>query len=187
MSPSRTTASLVFLVALVALFAGCGGGGSSNTSTNGESSTSSSGGTTVAASSVPGLGAVLVDSEGLTVYEFAKDHGTASSCYGACERSWPPVVANGKPSAGEGAAASQLGTTKRKDGSVQVTYAGHPLYTFAGDTEPGEANGNGSTAFGGRWSAMDESGEAVNGSAGGESEAAPEESSEGSGGGSYGY
>jgi predicted lipoprotein with Yx(FWY)xxD motif len=113
---------------------------------------------------------------------FAKDEGTTSSCYGACAEGWPPVIATGKSNAGEGAISSQLGTTKRKDGSMQVTYAGHPLYTFAGDTAPGEANGNESTAFGGKWSAMDEAGEAVAGTA----EAPEEETSESSGGG-YGY
>jgi predicted lipoprotein with Yx(FWY)xxD motif len=186
MSLSRVTAALFFLAAFVLFIAGCGGGSSSNsTSAGSETSASSSGGTTVAAGSVAGLGTVLVDSEGLTVYEFAKDNGTTSSCYGACEQSWPPVIAKGKPTASEGATSSQLGTTKRKDGTIQVTYAGHPLYTFAGDSEPGEANGNGSTAFGGKWSAMSESGEAVS-SAGGGSAAAPEESSESSSGG-YGY
>jgi predicted lipoprotein with Yx(FWY)xxD motif len=185
MSLSRVTTALVLFAALVLVVAGCGGGGSSSTSTSSETS-ASSGGTTVSASEVPGLGAVLVDSEGLTVYEFAKDQGSTSSCYGACEQGWPPVVAEGKPS-GEGAMASQLGTTKRKDGTMQVTYAGHPLYTFAEDTAPGEANGNESTAFGGKWSAMDESGEAVAGTATSETEEAPEEETSESSSGGYGY
>jgi predicted lipoprotein with Yx(FWY)xxD motif len=183
MSRTRITTALFFLASLALLVAGCGGGGSS-TSTNSEASASGGGGMTVSATEVAGLGTVLVDSEGLTVYQFAKDQGSTSSCYGACEQGWPPVIAKGQPS-GEGAIASQLGTTKRKDGSVQVTYAGHPLYTYAGDSSPGEANGNESTAFGGEWSVMDESGEAVSGSAGGESEAAPEETE--SSGGGYGY
>ena len=92
----------------------------------------------------PASGTVLVDSEGFTVYEFAKDKGTTSSCYGECEEGWPPVTTKGAPTAGEGAMSSQLGTTKRKDGTLQVTYAGHPLYTFVEDKSPGEANGNGS-------------------------------------------
>ena len=81
-----------------------------------------------------------------------------------------------------------LGTTKRKDGTTQVTYAGHPLYTFVEDAKPGEANGNGVSAFGAEWNALDGSGSAVAASAGGESETttAPTESSESSGGG-YGY
>jgi predicted lipoprotein with Yx(FWY)xxD motif len=147
----------------------------------------------VSASESPGLGMVLVDSEGFTVYMFAKDSGTTSACYGACAESWPPVTTTGKPTGGEGATASNLGTTKRKDGTVQVTYAGHPLYTFVDDQNPGEAKGNGSTAFGGEWNALDESGSAVAASTGagasteaeGESSAAPAESTESRGG--YGY
>jgi predicted lipoprotein with Yx(FWY)xxD motif len=125
---------------------------------------------------------VLVDSEGLTVYSFANDRGTTSSCYGACAEAWPPLIATGTPNAGEGATSSDLGTTKRKDGKLQVTYAGHPLYTFVEDHGPGEANGNGSTAFGGEWNALDESGSTVAASSG-ESPAPAE--SESSGG--YGY
>ncbi len=188
MSLSRITTALFSLAALALIVAGCGGGGSSSTPTSSETSASGGGGMTVSAAEVSGLGTVLTDSEGLTVYEFAKDNGSTSSCYGACEEGWPPVIVKGQPS-GEGSIASQLGTTKRKDGSVQVTYAGHPLYTFVGDSGPGEANGNGSTAFGGEWSVLDEAGESVSASAGGaEPEAAPEEteSSESSSGG-YGY
>lgn len=182
MSRSRITTALLSLVVFALAVAGCGGGSSNSTSTAGENSGSGGGGT-VSGASISGLGTVLVDPEGLTVYEFAKDEGTTSSCYGACAEGWPPVLAEGKPTAGEGAMSSQLGTTKRKDGSMQVTYAGHPLYTFVEDSAPGEANGNESTAFGGKWSVMDEAGEAVAGAATGGSE---EETSESSSGG-YGY
>lgn len=185
MSRSRLATAVLSLVVFALAVAGCGGGSSSsNNATAGENSGSNGGGT-VSATEISGLGNVLVDSEGLTVYEFAKDEGTASSCYSACAQNWPPVIATGKPNAGEGAMSSQLGTTKREDGSMQVTYAGHPLYTYAGDTAPGEANGNGLTFFGGKWSVIDEAGEAVAGTASG-SEGAPEETSESSGGG-YGY
>ncbi|MGN6815743.1 MAG: COG4315 family predicted lipoprotein [Solirubrobacterales bacterium] len=179
---------MLSLVAFALVVAGCGGGSSnSNTATASENSASSGGGT-VSTANISGLGTVLVDSEGMTVYNFAKDRGTTSSCYGACEQGWPPVLAEGKPSAGEGAMSSQLGTTKRKDGTMQVTYAGHPLYTYAGDTEPGEANGNESTAFGGKWSVLDEAGETVAGTAtGGGSEEAPEEETSESSSGGYGY
>lgn len=182
MSLSRITAVLMSLVVVALIASGCGGGSSGNSTSNAGAS-SASGGDTVSGSEVSGLGTVLVDSEGLTVYEFAKDEGTTSSCYGACAESWPPVITTGKSSAGEGAMSSQLGTAKRKDGGMQVTYAGHPLYTFVGDSAPGEANGNESTAFGGKWSAMDEAGEAV---AGTSTEGSEEETSEGSSGG-YGY
>lgn len=184
MSRSRLSIALLSLVAFALVVAGCGGSSSSNTTTTGENSASSGGGGTVSTANVSGLGTVLVDSEGLTVYTFAKDRGSTSSCYGACEQGWPPVLAEGKPSAGEGAMSSQLGTTKRKDGTMQVTYAGHPLYTYAGDTAPGEANGNESTAFGGKWLAVDEAGKAVTGTAtGGSGEASAEETSGSSSGG----
>lgn len=175
MSLARVTASLFCLGALALLVAGCGSSSSSSESTG-----STARAMTVSGAEVSGLGTVLVDAEGLTVYQFGKDTGTTSTCFGACEQSWPPVIAKGQPTAGEGATTSALGTTKRKDGSLQVTYAGHPLYTFAGDTEPGEANGNESEAFGGKWSAMDESGEAVAGTA-----TESEETESSSGG--YGY
>lgn len=181
------------LLALLALVvAGCGGGGSSESNTS--ESTAESGANTTEASpekgqavltsgSVSGLGTVLVNSEGFTVYEFGKDQGTTSSCYGECEKAWPPVISTGEPSAGEGASASQLGTTERKDGTMQVTYAGHPLYTFFEDEAPGEANGNGVNFFGGVWQALDQSGSAVEGSAGGEAET----ETESEGGGASGY
>jgi predicted lipoprotein with Yx(FWY)xxD motif len=105
------------------------------------------------------VGKVLVDSKGLTVYDFHKDKGTTSSCYGGCEKGWPPVLTSGKAKATGGAQASMLGTTKRKDGSLQVTYNGHPLYTFVEDKKPGEANGNDVSAFGAQWYSLEASGE----------------------------
>jgi predicted lipoprotein with Yx(FWY)xxD motif len=168
---------VVAALALIALLAvaGCGsssdsssssgsgggayGGGESSTSTS--SSEPSGGGTAavVTASSVPKLGKVIVDSKGLTLYDFHKDKGGKSTCYGACEQAWPPLISEGQPQAGEGAMASKLGTTKRKDGTLQVTYDGHPLYTFVVDKKPGEANGNDTSAFGAQWYALFPSGE----------------------------
>jgi predicted lipoprotein with Yx(FWY)xxD motif len=182
----RTTCAFALLAVLGALvIAGCGGGGSSSSSSGssgegGAKLTSTGGGGTVSGAEVSGLGTVLVDSEGMTVYEFTEDEGMTSVCYGGCEAAWPPVVASGKPTAGEGAMSADLGTTKRKDGTKQVTYKGHPLYTFAGDNAPGEANGNESE---GTWFALDEAGSAVKGTASSESE--PEESSGGGGGNGY--
>jgi len=109
------------------------------------------------------LGMILVDSEGMTVYDFHKDKGTTSSCYGPCAEGWPPVLTEGEPQVGNGASSSQLGTTERKDGTTQVTYAGHPLYTFVEDKKPGEANGNDVSAFGGQWYALKGSGEEAGG------------------------
>ncbi len=192
----RLSIAALSLAALALIVAGCGGSSSSSSTSSQASagppsgSESAAGGaTTVSASESPELGMVLVDSEGFTVYSFAKDKGSTSSCYTACAETWPPVIATGKPAAGEGATSSDLGTTKRKDGTLQVTYAGHPIYTFVDDQGPGEANGNGSTAFGGEWSALDESGSAAAAASAGEGESgasAPAESS-GSTSGGYGY
>ncbi len=177
---TKTAYAFGLLLALLALaVAGCGGGGSTESSMaeTSESTTEASpetGQAVLTSASVSNLGTVLVNGEGLTVYEFGKDQGTTSSCYGECEKAWPPVISKGQPTAGEGASGSQLGTTERKDGSLQVTYAGHPLYTFIEDKAPGEANGNGSEAFGGQWWAIDQSGSPVEGSAVGEREAETE-------------
>ena len=102
---------------------------------------------------------VLVDSNGMTLYDFHKDKGGESSCYGACAQAWPPLLTEGEPQVGDGASASKLGTTKRNDGTLQVTYAGHPLYTFVQDQKPGEANGNDISAFGAEWYALQGNGE----------------------------
>jgi predicted lipoprotein with Yx(FWY)xxD motif len=109
------------------------------------------------------LGLVLVDSKGYTLYDFHKDKGAKSSCYGACAEGWPPLLSDGEPQPSNGAMASMLGTTERTDGTTQVTYAGHPLYTFAGDEKPGEANGNDISAFGAEWYALKGNGEEAEG------------------------
>jgi predicted lipoprotein with Yx(FWY)xxD motif len=118
-----------------------------------------SGAGVVSLGNVQKLGMVLVDSNGMTLYDFHKDKGTTSSCYGPCAEGWPPMLTEGEPSVGNGASASKLGTTERKDGTMQVTYAGHPLYTFVEDKKPGEANGNDVSAFGAQWYALKGSGE----------------------------
>ena len=183
---TRTTYAFTLLAVAGALvIAGCGGSNNNTSSSETSSSetgssSSSSGSTALTGTSIQGLGTVLVDSEGMTVYTFGKDKGNTSSCYGACAENWPPVITEGAPTAGEGAMSSQLGTAKRKDGTLQVTYAGHPLYTYVGDQSPGEANGNELNFFGGEWLALDESGAMVEGQATGEAEAE-------SGGGGYSY
>jgi predicted lipoprotein with Yx(FWY)xxD motif len=97
------------------------------------------------------LGRILVDSKGITLYDFPPDKGTMSVCYGACAALWPPLITHGKPVAGAGVRASLLGTTKRKDGKLQVTYGGHPLYYFVTDRKPGQTTGQGLNQFGGPW------------------------------------
>jgi predicted lipoprotein with Yx(FWY)xxD motif len=107
-------------------------------------------GTTVAVAKSR-LGRILVDSKGITLYDFVTDKGGASSCYGACAALWPPLITKGKPHAGHGVRPSLLGTTKRKDGKLEVTYKHHPLYYFVTDRKPGQTTGQGVNQFGGPW------------------------------------
>jgi predicted lipoprotein with Yx(FWY)xxD motif len=108
-----------------------------------------------------GLGRVLVDGRGRTLYLFGKDkHGT-SACTGVCAAYWPPLIASGKPLASQGAKASLLGTTRRPDGRLQVTYNHHPLYTFAKDVRKGQTNGEELNTFGGEWYALSPAGAKV--------------------------
>ena len=177
MTKTRTTYALTLLALAAALaIAGCGSSndGTSGGAYGGGGSGSSNSTSTAAAKSPPGaesgaavltvatapkVGAILVNSKGFTVYDFHKDKGTTSSCYGGCEGVWPPVTTEGAPQTGEGAMSSQLGTTKRKDGTTQVTYAGHPLYTYVADKKPGEANGSDFSSFGAQWYALHANGE----------------------------
>lgn len=107
------------------------------------------------------LGPVLVNSRAHTLYLFAKDRNGRSSCAGSCARFWPPVLSQGKPSGGPGINASLLRTTRRSNGSLQVTYNGHPLYSYALDSRAGQTNGQGSRNFGARWWAVSARGTAV--------------------------
>ena len=129
-----------------------------------ESSEGSEGGgeaAVVSLASAPKLGLILVDSKGFALYDFHKDKGTKSACYGECAAVWPPLLTSGAPQPGNGASMSKLGTTERTDGATQVTYAGHPLYTYVADKKPGEANGNDFSSFGAQWYALEGSGKEV--------------------------
>lgn len=107
------------------------------------------------------LGMILVSSKGRTLYLFRKDTNGRSACTSSCATYWPPLVSQGKPTAGAGVKASLLGTTRRSNGSLQVTYNKHPLYTFALDKQAGQANGEASSNFGAKWFAVSPSGTAV--------------------------
>ena len=175
----RGASAFAAAVLVAAGVAGCGGGSSSNSSATGSSTTKSTtsslpappkpppnaeeGTVFVSLGSAAGLGQVLVDSEGHTLYAFSGDSATAATCEGACAKAWQPLlVEHGEPEPSNGASAARLGTIERTDGSRQVTYAGHPLYSFGADKSPGEANGNGSSAFGGTWTALKGSGAPAN-------------------------
>jgi predicted lipoprotein with Yx(FWY)xxD motif len=104
------------------------------------------------------LGQILVGTNGKTLYLFEADTSAASNCSGACAQAWPPLTTSGGVNAAGGASPSLVGTTARNDGSIQVTYAGHPLYFYIGDRNPGDANGEGSMAFGAGWDVLAPSG-----------------------------
>ena len=89
------------------------------------------------------LGKFLTDEQGFTLYVFMNDPRNTSTCEAECAQRWPPFLTAGKPLAGPGVNAALLGTIRRKDGTTQVTYNGHPLYYFSGDAKPGDTNGQG--------------------------------------------
>jgi predicted lipoprotein with Yx(FWY)xxD motif len=107
------------------------------------------------------LGSILVNSKGHTLYLFAKDRAGKSSCTGTCARYWPPLVSRAKPTAGTGVKKSLLGTTRRANGALQVTYNKHPLYTYDDDRRAGQTEGQRELAFGARWYAVSAAGKAV--------------------------
>ena len=155
-------------VPIVAISLGaCGGNSTNASSTPAPPKTSGGKAATIGLAGNGKLGKILVDSKGDTVYLFQKDTSTKSTCSGACASAWPPVRVGGKPSVGGGLSAGKLGTTPRSDGKPQVTYAGHPLYLYQGDSQPGDATGQGINAFGALWYVVSSSGGAVTTSGGG--------------------
>jgi predicted lipoprotein with Yx(FWY)xxD motif len=120
----------------------------------------SAGGAVVRIAETP-LGRILVDNRGITLYDFVADKGTTSVCYDACAALWPPLITSGEPTAGPGVKASLLGTTRRSDGKLEVTYGGHPLYYFVTDRHPGQTTGQGVNQFGGPWWVLSPSGKEI--------------------------
>jgi predicted lipoprotein with Yx(FWY)xxD motif len=152
----RTSLPLLGALPLVALaLAGCGGSASHALPTTSNGRPASVG---VANT---GLGDVLVNRQGRTLYLFGRDSGTMSACTGACTVNWPPLRVRGTPLVGSGAKPSDVGTTPRANGISQLTYNGHPLYTFVNDKKPGDTNGEGINAFGGSWFAVSPAGTQV--------------------------
>ena len=157
-------------VAGALVLAACGSSGSSSSSGSAPSygapkpsnaNTSNPSATSVVSTKTTSLGTFLVDGSGRTLYLWDADHGSKSACSGACAQAWPPVTTTGTPKASGAVKASLLGTTKRVDGSREVTYAGHPLYTFAGDTQAGQTTGQGSNGFGAPWWVVTPAGKAL--------------------------
>jgi predicted lipoprotein with Yx(FWY)xxD motif len=161
----------VTAAALTTVLAACGGG-SGGTAGGGSSATTTSAASTTTPTTSSGasavkpavkvastaLGNVLTDPSGRTLYMFDPDKQGASTCYAKCAQAWPPLTATGTPGAGAGADASLLGTTKRREGTTQVTYGRWPLYYFAPDTKPGDVKGQ---AVGGVWWVVSADGQVV--------------------------
>jgi predicted lipoprotein with Yx(FWY)xxD motif len=133
------------ILAAAAVLVACGGSSKSSSSSNpgGGASATPASGPAMVKTTTGKLGTYLVDGSGRTLYLYTPDTGTTSTCYSGCIELWPAFVTNGAPTATGGAMSSLLGTTTRKDGSTEVTYAGHPLYYFASDNSPGETSGQG--------------------------------------------
>jgi len=118
----------------------------------------------VSTGTVPGLGTVLVAGNGFTLYMFAPDKRSGvSTCYNACATAWPPLLltGTGAPVYGSGVNPHLLGTTRRTDGTVQVTYDGWPLYLWVSDSQPGQATGQGINNNGGLWYVLNPAGQVV--------------------------
>jgi predicted lipoprotein with Yx(FWY)xxD motif len=152
-------AALALASALV--LAACGSSTSSSTSTASSAGTSSPRPASTISTKTSSLGTFLVDAKGRALYLWDADHGPMSACSGDCATDWPPLTTTGTPTASGQAKSSLLGTTKRADGSREVTYAGHPLYYFAGDSAPGQTSGQGSDSFGSPWWVVSPGGKAI--------------------------
>jgi predicted lipoprotein with Yx(FWY)xxD motif len=113
------------------------------------------------------LGRYIADRRGFTLYLFEKDRGGKSSCYGTCAKVWSPYLTSGRPTAGSGVSASKIGTTKRRDGKIQVTYGRHPLYHYDDDHKVGQTEGQGSKAFGAEWYVVGPNGKKIDKGSGG--------------------
>ena len=160
-------------VAGALVLAACGGSSTSSSSGSGStpspgpakpgaSTTSNSpGAASVVGTKTSSLGTFLVDGNGRALYLWEADDGAKSTCSRACAQAWPPLTTSGTPKASGSVKASLLGTTKRTDGTSEVTYAGHPLYYFAGDTQPGQTTGQGSNGFGAPWWVVTPAGKAI--------------------------
>ena len=117
---------------------------------------------TVSLATVSGIpGKALVGSNGRTLYLFQADKSGTSACAGACAAAWPPFTVTGTPKAGSGVSQSLLGTITRPDGTMQLTYNGHPLYYFTADTAGGAAHGQAVRAFGAEWYVVGASGSKI--------------------------
>lgn len=150
-----------------ALLAAACASGSGSTSSSPAASKAGAGGAMVITTKSGPAGTYLTDGTGRTLYLWVADTGGKSVCSGACATYWPPVTAAGTVTASGGAQTSDLGTFTRSDGSKQVTYSGHPLYYYAGDSGPGMTKGQGNNGFGAKWWLVAPSGASITGASSG--------------------
>ena len=175
----RMLLAVLAVAAAAAVLAACSSSGTSSASGSGSGSGSTSTSSPAAATAgglktaTIGGATVLTSAKGFTLYSFAPDTPATSNCNGTCAQNWPPVKGPATASGVKGT----FGTIKRSDGSTQATFDGHPLYTFVGDTAPGQAKGNGLNVAGGLWHEITTSGTA----------APVPASTSSAGGGGYGY
>jgi predicted lipoprotein with Yx(FWY)xxD motif len=166
MQVRRSTSRLTLVLAAAGLFAAACGGSSSGSnaqvaSNNPPSSAATSAGLRVSITTHKGpAGTYLTDSKGKSLYVFALDSGGQSMCSGSCATSWPPLSGASAQTSGS-ANAAQAATIQRGDGTTQITYAGHPLYYYAGDASAGDTNGQGLDMDGGKWWLVDPAGKAI--------------------------
>jgi predicted lipoprotein with Yx(FWY)xxD motif len=155
----RMLLALLAVAAASAILAACSSSGTSSTGGSGSTGTSTPAAATTGNLKTTTIGGatVLTNAKGFTLYSFAPDTPTTSNCNGACAQFWPPVKGPATASGIKGT----FGTIKRSDGSTQATFDGHPLYTFAADTAPGQAKGNGLNEEGGVWHEITTSGAAA--------------------------
>src|SRR4051812_50042861 len=157
------------IFAVATLLAACGsnssstGGGAygSGAATPKSTQAAATGSATTVKASTGDRGTFLTDAKGRALYLWVADKGSTSTCSGGCAQAWPPLTTTGKPLAGPGTKSSLLGTTKRSDGTLEVTYADHPLYYFAGDAQPGQTTGQASDGFGADWFVVAPNGKAI--------------------------
>jgi predicted lipoprotein with Yx(FWY)xxD motif len=150
----RTSMAVPLAMGALALMAACQPYGGTSTAASSASAPASAATGALVAPSSTGLGTILVDAKGRTVYDFANDTGSMSTCTGSCAQEWLPVTAPDAMPAPVAAVPAELGSTERSDGTRQLTVAGHPVYTFTGDSARGQTNGNGITLNGGLWTAV---------------------------------
>ena len=157
---------LVLIVAVAAAIVGCGSSSANEDTQSGPAQAAIAQAAT--APKGPKLklvhsdyGTILSNGRGRALYLFTADHGKGSNCSGDCATAWPPYIVKSKPVAGPGVKAGKIGTTRRTDGRLQGTYAGHPVYFYEGDNEPGEVLCQAVNEFGGYWYVLRSTGKAV--------------------------